>query len=154
MSSSWLDPEGSVTSGVPLGGWLPCGGGCVERCSWEVRESFWVLSMGGSVVFLSVWAIEGWFLSWEHGGRPCWVLGFLMTQSKCIHEGRTEKSGRVSPSYMHVSRTDWLGGIYTPNLCYIMTIMSLPARNILQIFRAVGHFIQVGVYKLSTLSDS
>ena len=46
MSSSWLDPEGSVTSGVPLGGWLPCGGGCVERCSWEVRESFWVSSRG------------------------------------------------------------------------------------------------------------
>ena len=45
-------------------------------------------------------------------------------------------------------------GIYTPNIYYIMTIMPLPARNILQIFRAVGHFKQVGVYKLSTLSDS
>ena len=90
MSSSWLDPEGSVTSGVPLGGWLPCGGGCVERCSWEVRESFWVLSMGGSVVFLSVWAIEGWFLSWEHGGRPCWVLGLLVAQTRCMHEGNSQ----------------------------------------------------------------
>ena len=53
-----------------------------------------------------------------------------------------------------MSSTNMLGGIYTPNLCYIMTIMSLPARNILRIFQAVGHFIQVGVYKLSTLSDS
>ena len=86
MSSSWLDPEGSVTSGVPLGGWLSCDGGCVERCSCEVREPFWVSSMGGSVVFLFGGAIEGWFTSWEHGGRPCWVLGFLTTQSKCIHE--------------------------------------------------------------------
>jgi hypothetical protein len=34
---------------------------------------------GGSVVFLFVCAIEGWFTSWEHGGRPCWVLGFFTT---------------------------------------------------------------------------
>jgi len=30
-----------------------------------------------------------------------------------------------------MSSTNMLGGIYTPNLCYIMTIMPLPARNIL-----------------------
>ena len=42
---------------------------------------------------------------------------------------------------MHVSITDWLGGIYTPNLYYIMTSMPLPARNILRIFWAVGHFM-------------
>ena len=47
-----------------------------------------------------------------------------------------------------------VGGIYTHNLCYIMTMIPLPARNILRIFRDEGHFIQVGVYKLSTLSDS
>jgi len=47
-----------------------------------------------------------------------------------------------------------VGGIYTPNLCYIMTTMPLPAQNILRIFLAVGHFIQVGVYKLFTISDS
>ena len=47
-----------------------------------------------------------------------------------------------------------VGGIYTPNLCYIMTVMPLPARDNLRIFRAVGHFMQVGVYKLPTLSDS
>ena len=140
MSSSWLDPKGSVTSGVPLGGWLPCGGGCVERFSWEVRESFWVLSMGGSAVFLFVCAIEGWFTSSEHGGRHCGVLCFFTTQAKCIHEGRIKRGGRVSPSYMHVSSTGWVGGIYTPNLYYIMTSMPLLAQNILRIFRAVGHF--------------
>ena len=42
----------------------------------------------------------------------------------------------------------------TPNLCYIVTIIPLPARDILRIFQARGHFMQVGVYKLSTLSDS
>jgi len=47
-----------------------------------------------------------------------------------------------------------VGGIYTPNLCYIMTMMPLPAPNILRISWAVGYFIQVGVYKLSILSDS
>ena len=47
-----------------------------------------------------------------------------------------------------------VGCIYTPNLCYIMTIMPLRARDIRRIFRAVGHFIQVGMYKLPTLSDS
>ena len=87
VSSSWLDPEGSVTLGVVLSGWLSCGGGCVENCSWEVRESFWLSFAGESVGFLLCGAIGGWFQSWEHGGRPCWVLGFLTTQSKCIHEG-------------------------------------------------------------------
>ena len=47
-----------------------------------------------------------------------------------------------------------VGGIYTPNPCYIMITVPLPARNILRIFWDVCHFIQVGVYKLSTLSDS
>ena len=47
-----------------------------------------------------------------------------------------------------------VGGIYTPNLCYIMTVMPLPSRDNLRIFRAVGLFMQVGVYKLPTLSDS
>ena len=46
-----------------------------------------------------------------------------------------------------------VGGIYTHNLCYIMTMIPLPAQNILRIFRVEGHFIQVGVYKLSILSD-
>ena len=45
---------------------------------------------GGSVVFLFVWAIECWFSSWEHSGRPFWVLGLLTTQSKCIHEDYTK----------------------------------------------------------------
>jgi len=70
----------------------------------------------------------------------CWVLRFFTTQAKCIHEGRIKRGGRVSPSYMHVSSTGWVGGIYTPNLYYIMTSMPLPAQNILRIFRAVGHF--------------
>ena len=120
-----------------------------------VGEPFWVSSMGGSVGFLFVCVIEGWFSGWEHGGRHfCWVLGFLVTQTKCMHEGNTKRGGRVSPSQMHVSSTGWLGGIYTTKTCYIMTMMPLPARDILRISRAVGHFIQVGVYKLSTLSDS
>ena len=34
-----------------------------------------------------------------------------------------------------------VGGIYTPNLCYIMTIMPSLVRNIRGIFRAKGHFI-------------
>ena len=54
----------------------------------------------------------------------------------------------------HVSSTDWLGCIYTHNLCYIMTIIPLPTRKIRGILRVEGHFIHVGVYKLSTLSDS
>ena len=63
VNSSWLDPEGSVTSGVPLGGWLSFGGGCVEGFSLMVWEPFWVSSTGGSVGFLFVCAIEGWFTS-------------------------------------------------------------------------------------------
>ena len=33
-----------------------------------------------------------------------------------------------------------VGGIYTPNLCYIMTLMPLPTQNILRLFWAIGHF--------------
>ena len=79
-------------------------------------------------------------MSWDNSGRHCWVLRFFTTQAKCIHEGGTEQSSRVSPSCLHVSSTGWLGGIYTPNPYYIMTSMPLLVRNILQIFRAVGHF--------------
>ena len=57
-----------------------------------------------------------------------------------MHEGNTKRGGRVSLSQMHVSSTCWLGGIYTPNLHYIMTSMPLLVRNILRIFWAVGHF--------------
>ena len=57
-----------------------------------------------------------------------------------MHEGNTKRGGRVSPSQMHVSSTCWLGGIYIPNLYYIMTLMPLPVQNILRIFWAVGHF--------------
>ena len=39
-----------------------------------------------------------------------------------------------------MSSTGWLGGIYTPNLCYIMTSISSPAQNILRIFRSDGLF--------------
>ena len=63
VSSSWLDPEGSVTSGVVLGGWLSCGGSCVEMFSWEVQESFWLSPAGGSVGFLFCSAIGCWFPS-------------------------------------------------------------------------------------------
>ena len=105
------------------------------------REPFWVSSTGGSVGFLFVCAIEGWFSGWEHGGRHCWVLRFFAAQAKCIHEGGTEQKSRASPSCKHVSSTGWLGGIYTPNLCYIMTLMPLPTQNILRIFWAVGHFM-------------
>ena len=34
----------------------------------------------------------------------------------------------------------FVGGIYTPNPCYIMTTVPLLARNILRIFQAGGHF--------------
>ena len=71
---------------------------------------------------------------------PCGVLCFFTTQAKCIHEGRIKQGGRVSPSYMHVSSTGWLGGFYNPNLYYTMASIPLPAQNILRIFRAVGHF--------------
>ena len=140
MNSSWLDPEGSEPSRIPLGGWLSFGGGCVEGFSSMVREPFWVSSMRCSVGFLFVCAIEGWFSGWELGGRHCWVLCFFTTQAKCIHEGGTEQNSRVSPSCKHVSSTGWLWGIYTPNLYYIMTLMPLPVQNILRIFWAVGHF--------------
>ena len=50
------------------------------------------------MAFLFVCAIEGWFMSWEHGGRNCWVLRFFTTQAKCIHESDTEQNSRVSPS--------------------------------------------------------
>ena len=63
VSSSWLDPEGPVTSGVVFGGWFSRGGSCVDGCSWEVHESFWFSSAGGSVGFLFCGAIEGWFSS-------------------------------------------------------------------------------------------
>lgn len=140
MNSSWLDPDGSVTSGVPFVGWLSFGGGCVEVFSSMVRESCWASPTGGFVAFLFICAIEGWFTSWEHGGRHCWILRFLSTQEKYIHEGRIKRGGRASPSNMHVSSTGWLGGIYTPNLYYIMTKIPLPVQNILRISRAVGHF--------------
>ena len=68
----------------------------------------------------------------------CWVLCLFTTQAKCIHEGGTEQNNRVSPLCKHVSSIGWLGGIYTPNLYYIMTLMPLPIQNIL--FWAVGHF--------------
>ena len=76
----------------------------------------------------------------EFEPNMCWVLRFFTTQAKCIHEGGTEQNSRVSPSCKHVSSSGWLGGIYTPNLYYIITSMPLPAQNIRNIFRAVGHF--------------
>ena len=97
MNSSWLDPEGSEPSGIPLGGWLSFGGGCVEGFSSMVREPFWVSSTRGSVGFLFVCAIEGCFSGWEHGGRYCWVRHFFTTQAKCIHEGGTKQNSRISP---------------------------------------------------------
>jgi len=71
------------------------------------------------------------------------------------HTRRLDKTKWQSVAFV-LARVQYrlVGGIYTPNLCYIMTTMPLTARNILRIFRAVGHFIQVGVYKLFTLSDS
>ena len=76
----------------------------------------------------------------EFEPNMCLVLRFFTTQAKCIHEGGTEQNSRVSPSCKHVSSSGWLGGIYTPNLYYIMTSMPLPAQNIRNIFWAVGHF--------------
>ena len=114
MNSSWLDPEGSEPSRIPLGGWLSFGGSCVEEFSSMVREPFWVSSTTGSLGFLFVCAIEGWFSSWEHSGRHCWVFRFFTAQAKCIHEGGTEQNSRVSPSCKHVSSSGWLGDIYTP----------------------------------------
>jgi len=67
----------------------------------------------------------------EFEPNMCLVLRFFTTQAKCIHEGGTEQNSRVSPSCKHVSSTGWLGGIYNPNLCYIMTLMPLPTQNIL-----------------------
>ena len=61
MNSSWLDPEGSEPSGILLGGWLSFGGGCVEGFSSMVRGPFRVSSTRGSVGFLFVCAIGGWF---------------------------------------------------------------------------------------------
>jgi len=87
VNSSWLDPEGPVTSNVLFGGWVYEGGSYVDGCSWEARELFWFSSAGGSMGFLFCGAIEGRFSTWEHGGRPCWVLGFFTTQSMSIHEG-------------------------------------------------------------------
>ena len=58
MSSSWLDPEGSVTSGVPLGGWLSCGGGLCGKL------------FGGSGIILVVIRrrVCGFPLVWCHRG--------------------------------------------------------------------------------------
>ena len=39
-----------------------------------------------------------------------------------------------------MSSTGWLGGIYTPNLCYIVTVIPLPTQNIPRIFWAGGLF--------------
>ena len=52
--------------------------------SWKSSEKE---TVADSVGFLFCGAIEGWFSSWEHGRRSCWVLGFLTTQSMSIHEG-------------------------------------------------------------------
>ena len=130
-----VGPRGICTFGNSVG-WVVviCWGLCGKVF---LRGSGIILGVttGGSVAFLFVCASKGWFTSSEHGVRHCGVLCFFTTQAKCIHKGRIKRGGRVSPSYMHVSSTGWLGGIYTPNLYYTMASIPLPAQNILRIFR-------------------
>ena len=78
----------------------------------------------------------------------CWsVLGSrLLYNPNKMHTRRWYK-GRWQSFTLIYARVQYrlVGGIYTPNLCYIMTSMPLPTRNILRIFRVVGHFTSCNV---------
>ena len=85
------------------------------------------------------------------------IVGFLASLRPNQNAYTKVEQSKVAEFRPHIyARAQYrlVGGIYTPNPCYIMTTVLLLARNIPRIFRALGHFIQVGVYKLSTLSDS
>ena len=61
---------------------------------------------------------------------------FLQPKQNAYTKVALNKTAEFRPHVKHVSSTGWLWGIYTPNLCYIMTSISSPAQNILRIFRS------------------
>ena len=129
---------------------------------WELSR--WVFPRGSGIILVVLQRrVCGFPLLWCHRGLvyelgTWWtpLLGSRLPYNPIkMHTRRLNRVRRQSFALV-LARVQYVlvGGIYTPNLCYIMTIMPSLIRNIRGIFRAKGHFIQVGVYKLSTLSDS
>ena len=113
MNSSWLDPEGSEPSRIPLGGWLSFGGSCVEEFSSMVREPFWVSSTTGSLGFLFVCAIEGCFQAGNTVGATVGFVASLQPKPNAYTKMALSKTAEFRP-LVNTCRVQVGSGVFIP----------------------------------------